>query len=56
MSFDLRFPEMLRLDHVIHVAPEFRYTHWSADSTPAAGQTYIQSKQDQVEFLVGFSF
>ena len=41
---------------LIHVAPEFRYTHWSADSTPAAGQTYIQSKQDQVEFLVGFSF
>ncbi|HEX6545287.1 MAG TPA: hypothetical protein VF023_03190, partial [Bryobacteraceae bacterium] len=41
---------------LIHVAPEFRYTHWGDDSAPAAGQTYIQSKQDQVEFLVGFSF
>ena len=41
---------------LIHIAPEFRYTHWSGDSAPAQGQIYTQSKQDQVEFLVGFSF
>jgi hypothetical protein len=41
---------------VLRISPEFRYTHWSSDSTPALGQTYVQSKQDQVEFLVGFSF
>ena len=46
---------------LLRVAPEFRYTHWSSDSRPApssllGGLTPFSSKQDQVEFLVGFSF
>jgi hypothetical protein len=44
---------------LLRVAPEFRYTHWGADSGSAvAGLTQgpFASKQDQVEFLVGFSF
>lgn len=40
---------------LLRVAPEFRYTHWGEDSHSAAQQLY-SSKQDQVEFLVGFSF
>jgi Outer membrane protein beta-barrel domain len=41
---------------VLRISPEFRYTHWSSDSSPIVGNPYISSKQDQVEFLVGFSF
>jgi outer membrane protein with beta-barrel domain len=46
---------------LIRVSPEFRYTHWASDSFPdviplALPTTYIASKQDQVEFLVGLSF
>ena len=40
---------------VLRISPEFRYTHWGNDS-PIIGNPFIQSKQDQVEFLVGFSF
>ncbi len=40
---------------LLHIAPEFRYTHWGSDSTSGRLGS-IQSKQDQVEFLVGFSF
>jgi hypothetical protein len=45
---------------LLRIAPEFRYTHWSSDSetavTELVTQTPFSSKQDQVEFLVGFSF
>jgi len=45
---------------LLRIAPEFRYTHWSSDSKTAltglVTQTPFSSKQDQVEFLVGFSF
>jgi hypothetical protein len=45
---------------LLRIAPEFRYTHWSSDSKSAltglVTQTPFSSKQDQVEFLVGFSF
>lgn len=46
---------------LLRVAPEFRYTHWGADSTSVLSTTPITqvpfaSKQDQLEFLVGFSF
>jgi len=37
----------------IRVAPEFRYTHWGADSN---GTTFANSRSNQVEFLVGISF
>ena len=40
---------------LLHIAPEFRYTHWGSDSA-VSSITPVQSKQDQVEFLVGFSF
>lgn len=40
---------------LLRVAPEFRYTHWGEDSHNAVAQPFT-SKQDQVEFLVGFSF
>jgi hypothetical protein len=44
----------------LRISPEFRYTHWSSDSEPASSfllaPTTVSSKQDQVEFLVGFSF
>src|SRR6185312_6856249 len=47
---------------LLRIAPEFRYTHWSSDSKTAPTSfllgtlTPFSSKQDQVEFLVGFSF
>ncbi len=41
---------------ILRISPEFRYTHWSSDSSPVVGNPYISSKQDQAEFLVGFSF
>ena len=40
---------------LLRVSPEFRYTHWSSDST-VTNFIPVGSKQDQVEFLVGFSF
>jgi hypothetical protein len=40
---------------LLHIAPEFRYTHWGSDSS-TVNFTRTSSKQDQVEFLVGFSF
>jgi hypothetical protein len=40
---------------VLRVSPEFRYTHWSSDSK-VNGFIPTGSKQDQVQFLVGFSF
>jgi opacity protein-like surface antigen len=40
---------------LLRIAPEFRYTHWGEDSHNGVAQTFT-SKQDQVEFLVGFSF
>ncbi|HEX4230185.1 MAG TPA: outer membrane beta-barrel protein [Bryobacteraceae bacterium] len=41
---------------LVHVEPEFRYTHWASDSAPTAAAAYINSKQNQVEFLVGLTF
>lgn len=43
---------------LLRIAPEFRYTHWASDSKSAVTGllTPWTSKQDQVEFLVGFSF
>jgi len=37
----------------LRIAPELRYTRWGSDAQPPVGPP---SKQDQVEFLVGFSF
>jgi hypothetical protein len=39
----------------LRISPEIRYTRWGADAVPRA---YLAppSKQDQAEFLVGFSF
>lgn len=45
---------------LLRISPEFRYTHWGSDSSslanPFEGNPFVSSKQDQVEFLVGFSF
>lgn len=43
-GFDLRL-------HQINIAPTLRYTRWAQDSRPFG----IQSRPDQLEFLVGFS-
>lgn len=44
----------LRLDlKVLRFDPALRYTHWAADSFTAIAP---QTKQDQLEFVVGFSF
>jgi hypothetical protein len=40
----------------IRVAPEFRYTHWGADSNPSTSFFNPNSRSNQVEFLVGISF
>lgn len=44
----------------LRISPEFRYTHWGSDSktalTSIVTQPPLSSKQDQLEFLVGFSF
>lgn len=40
---------------LLHISPEFRYTHWGSDSSGTNPFTF-QSNQNQVEFLVGFSF
>jgi hypothetical protein len=44
---DLKIP-------IVRISPEFRYIHWAAD-THNASNIGFPSKQDQVEFLVGFS-
>lgn len=40
----------------VRVAPEFRYTHWGADSNPSTSSFNPGSNSNQVEFLVGISF
>lgn len=40
----------------IHLAPEFRYTRWAGDGAPTFGTAFIQSNQNQLEFLVGLAF
>jgi hypothetical protein len=40
---------------ILRISPEFRYTHWGKDSSGRLATT-AASKQNQLEFLVGFSF
>jgi hypothetical protein len=41
----------------LRISPEIRYTHWGSDAQPPPGVGFFPpSKQDQAEFLVGFSF
>jgi|SRR5579863_1535476 len=41
----------------LRIVPEIRYTHWGSDAAPTAQSGFLPpSKQDQAEFLVGFSF
>ena len=37
----------------LHIAPEFRFTRWAQQYFNLSG--YLQSGQNQVEFLVGFT-
>jgi Outer membrane protein beta-barrel domain len=41
---------------MLHIAPEFRYTHWSRDSAATAATEFVTSYENQVEFLVGLTF
>ncbi|HEY4086717.1 MAG TPA: hypothetical protein VGM43_12300 [Bryobacteraceae bacterium] len=41
---------------VVRVAPEFRYTHWGADSNASTSSVNPNSHSNQLEFLLGISF
>ncbi len=40
---------------LLHIEPELRYTRWFTENFQGPSGT-VRSKQDQVEFLVGFTF
>lgn len=41
---------------LVRLSPELRYTHWSGDGGHSPLTAPLGSRQDQVEFLFGFSF
>ena len=41
---------------LIHVSPELRYTRWGASHFVDSANNLVNSKQNQAEFLVGFTF
>ena len=41
---------------LIHVSPELRFTRWGAQHFVDSANNLINSKQNQAEFLVGFTF
>jgi hypothetical protein len=43
----------IRVLKLFHIAPEFRFTRWAQQYFDLSG--YLQSGQNQVEFLVGFT-